>query len=317
MAIERTADVAVSVLTYERPETTKMFFDQLWKNTPHTKFDLFVVDNGSKTGTREVLENLPTETPAGGSVHLILLEENAGWCPGKNIGLAIPHAGGYPYVCLVENDCTCRSLSDAHGLDWIGMHVNALNSLGIEILQGRHAPKQHGDENYFWRTRKEGRVWWPPIDPHNLTSDDWNRSGSWLIRGHDELLTRMIFMRGSVVSDVGGFNEPAFPMKLGMFADTEWSDRILRRYCERHGLIWGISLDERMFEFLEINSQRLGFHETYPDEMFHHEIAKATHSKAFWERREYIWEHPDPDLYIGFSDAIKENAEKFWNRSLP
>lgn len=318
MAIERTADVAVSVLTYERPETTKMYFENLWETAKHTPFDLFVVDNGSKTGTREILENLPAETPQGGSVHLILLEENAGWCPAKNIGLAIPHRGGYPYICLVENDCICREkTSGAHGADWLEMHVNALESLDIEILQGRHAPKDHGDENYFWRVRKKGNRWWPLDEPGNVTASNLNKSSSWLVRGHDELLTRMLFMRGQVVSDVGGFNEPAFPMKLGMFADVEWSDRVLRRYCEKHGLIWGLSLDERVFDFLEINQQRLGFHETYPDEMFHHEIAKATHSKAFWERREYIWEHPDPDLYIPFSDAIKGNAEKFWDRGQP
>lgn len=308
-----TADIAVSVLTYERPQTTQLFMEKLWENTPSTPFDLFVVDNGSQSGTQDVLGALPASTPGGGSVHLILLDDNAGWCPGKNIGLAISHAGGYEYICLIENDGLCRSLSSAHGADWLEMHVNALESLGIEILQGRHAPKQHVDEGYFWRVKKEGKEWWAP-DPFNLVSDDWNSSCSWLLRGHDELLTRMLIMRSGVIDDVGGFNEPLFPMKLGMFADVEWSDRVIRRYCERKGLIWGFSLDERVFEFLEINEEILGLKEEYPDEESHHELAKHVHAKNFWERREYTWEHPKPDLYVPFSDSVKHNAEAFWDR---
>jgi GT2 family glycosyltransferase len=154
--VKPTARVAISVLTYERPHATKLFFEKLWEHTPYTPFDLFVVDNGSQEGTVDVLNILPDSPPAGGSVHLILLQENAGWCPAKNIGLALAK-GRYDYVVLIENDCVCyRTANDWAGHDWLSMHINALESLDLDILQGRHAPKQHGDEGYIWRLRKQG-----------------------------------------------------------------------------------------------------------------------------------------------------------------
>lgn len=307
--VKPTADVAVSVLTYERPETTKTFFQALWKHTQHTRFDLFVVDNGSRSGTRDVLLSLPETTPAGGSVHLILLDENAGWCPGKNVGLAVAQ-GWYEYVCLAENDGVCRAKTDAYGPDWLAMHINALNCLGLDVIQGRHAPKEHPDEGYFWRLEKEGNH---PCCPD---SGAWSPK-PWLLRIHDELLTRMLIMRGSVIDDVGGFNEKEFPMPLGMFADVEWSDRVLRRYAEKHGLIWGVSLDERIFEFLEINKDLFGVEETYPGEESIHDLAKTAHAQAFNDRRAYIWDHPDPDLFVDFSETAKANVAAFWDREAP
>lgn len=306
--ITPTARIAISVLTYERPATTTLFFNKLWEYTKETLFDLFVIDNGSKLGTKEVLLKLPSTTPAGGSVHLLLLKENAGWCPAKNLGLAV--AQEYAYVALMENDCTCEALTQAYGDDWLAQHIHALESLDLDVVQGRHAPKTHKDEGYYWRINKEGKRWWP-CDPDDAPAGQL-LGNIWPLRMHDELLTRMLVMRGSVIRDVGGFNEKAFPAPLGMFADVEFSDRVLRKYYQRHGVVWGVSLDERIFEFLEINQDLYGVKEDYPGSEAAHEMGKAAHGRAFEERRGYIWGHPDPDVYVPFSDWAKETVKAFW-----
>ena len=311
--VRPTADVAVSVLTYHRPETTRLFFKELWERTASTRFDLFVVDNGSGEETLSVLMELPTETPVGGSVHLVLMNENIGWCPAKNVGLALAQ-GRYEHLALMENDCTCRLLDRSFGEDWLGAHVNMIDSLGLRVVQGRHAPKQHKDEGLYWRVRKEGRRWWP-ADPHDTLTFQY-RSSNWPLRMHDELLTRMLVMQTDVIDEVGAFNEEVFPANLGMFADVEWSDRVLRRYQQEQGIVWGVSLDERVFEFLEINPDTCGIDETYPDEEKAHEVGKMVHAQAFQERRIYIVDHPEPDLHVPFSESVAANVQAFWEREV-
>jgi glycosyltransferase involved in cell wall biosynthesis len=278
--------IAISVLTFERPVTTVEFMARLWEHTT-TPFDLFVVDNGSQLGTKEVLLRLSSETPGGGRVHLALLDGNAGWARGKNLGLALPYHMGYDYVVLIENDNWFRAIDHQqdgpihlswHSEDWLSMHIRAMTDLGLPVIQGRHAVREHPDEGYFWRVVR----------------------GGWPLRIHDELLTRALFISRGTVDAIGGFNEVDFPYPLGMYCDTEWSDRVLRWSSEFTGLPFGVSLDERVCEFKEIKIAD----DQYPDRDKHHEWGMKAHAETFWNLRNEYWEGNDPNLYRPFSDWV-------------
>jgi GT2 family glycosyltransferase len=277
--------IAISVLTFERPVTTAEWMGRLWEYTT-TAFDLFVVDNGSQLGTKDVLLHLPPETPAGGRVHLALLDGNAGWARGKNLGLALPYYMGYDYVVLIENDNWFRAMEQFSGSDdWLFMHIKAMGDLGLPVIQGRHAVRDHPDEGYFWRVVRDG----------------------WPLRIHDELLTRALFISRETIDVIGGFNEENFPYPLGMYCDTEWSDRVLRWSSEFTGLPFGVSLDERICEFKEIKIND----DQYPDRDKHHEWGIKAHSEAFWNLRNDYWEGENPNLYRGFSKWVMKLVEQF------
>ena len=93
--------VAIFTITYDRLGYTKKSFDSLRK-TANYPYDHFIVDNGSKDGTREWLKkNFDTD-------HLILNEDNKGISIASNQALdLIKRTDNYDVILKFDNDCMC------------------------------------------------------------------------------------------------------------------------------------------------------------------------------------------------------------------
>lgn len=258
--------IGIGILSYFRLDRLKKCIDSLLENTT-TPFDLFVVDNHSDPETVEYLRRLNQA----GTASVGLNDRNAGWTVAKNQCLAMIQ--DYDIQVLMENDATCRSL--VLGKDWLQLHIEAMDALGIPILQGRHSPKDHADEGIVLRVERNG----------------------FRVRLHDEILGRMVIFKREVTERVGGFwREMGMPW--GAFADVEWSDRVLRAYEETTGLVFGVSLDESIFEFKEIPGS------DYPDSDGVKALSRALHGPMFNERRKQTWGEDSPELFVplrGFS----------------
>jgi glycosyltransferase involved in cell wall biosynthesis len=252
--------VGIAILSYFRLDRLQKCVGELLENT-EMPFDLFIVDNCSDEETVAYLRWLHSQ----GIASICLNEKNVGWMMAKNQCLAMLE--GYDVQILMENDVTCRSLIPR--VDWIQLHLQVMEVLSIPILHGRHSVKEHPDEGLLIRVEKAG----------------------FKLRLHDEILSRMLIFKKGVAERVGAFNWQ-MSMPWGAFVDVEWSDRVLRAYEEETGLVFGVSLDESIFEFQEI----LG--DDYPDASQVRALSLAVHRPIFMERRRYTWDSDVPELFI-------------------
>lgn len=115
--------------------------------------------------------------------------------------------------------------------------------------------------------------------------------GGFRLKLHDDIITRMVIFKREVVARVGGFCWD-MDMPWGAFVDIEWSDRILRAYEEETGLVFGVSLDESIFEFKEIPGSN------YPDSDGVKALSRAIHGPMFNERRKQTWGDISPELFV-------------------
>ncbi len=94
--------IAIITLTYNKlEEATKPFLESLYKFTDEENFDLILVENGSKDGTREYLEEFKNTKS---NVTLIVNDENLGYSKGNNQGLREVLNKDYDYIGLLNND---------------------------------------------------------------------------------------------------------------------------------------------------------------------------------------------------------------------
>lgn len=88
----------IIVLTWNRVELTKRFFESLLSSTS-LKIKIIVVDNGSIDGTREYLGKLKERLAE--KLEVIFNKDNLGFVKGVNQGLSVSAS---PYVCFANND---------------------------------------------------------------------------------------------------------------------------------------------------------------------------------------------------------------------
>lgn len=88
----------VIVLTWNRLEITKQFFESLLSST-HLKIKIIAVDNASTDGTRDYLRELKERLAD--KIEVIYNKENVGFIRGTNLGFGFSTS---PYVCLANND---------------------------------------------------------------------------------------------------------------------------------------------------------------------------------------------------------------------
>lgn len=100
---EKKPKVAIFTLTKDRLKYTKKMYETMGKFAGYN-FDWFVVDQGSKDGTKEWLKNVPAK--------IQFLEKNVGISKGSNLAL---NAIGDNYDIIVKVDNDCFFLSN----DWL------------------------------------------------------------------------------------------------------------------------------------------------------------------------------------------------------
>lgn len=103
----REPKVAIFSLTYDRLELTKACFKSLYEMAGYN-FDHFIVDNGSKDGTKDYLNEL---TPSGSckKVSVIHNSDNKGISIASNQALDAIKEADYDIVVKYDNDCLSLS----------------------------------------------------------------------------------------------------------------------------------------------------------------------------------------------------------------
>ena len=114
---------SIVILTHDKRLYTEVCLDSLLEGNDRP-FELIVVDNGSRDGTREFVENWMTEhRDEGVQGKLIRHETNLGCSTARNAGMSA--ATGDPIVFL-DNDAAVRTRSWLSGLaDFLGNHADA------------------------------------------------------------------------------------------------------------------------------------------------------------------------------------------------
>ncbi|MCK9567800.1 glycosyltransferase [Candidatus Pacearchaeota archaeon] len=98
-------DTVLMMVTYDRLDLTKKTIEALLTSTEHP-FSLVVVDNGSKDGTVEYLENIVgvyNSAPLQ-EFHKIFLPENKGIAIGRNLALKKADEMKPIWYCSIDND---------------------------------------------------------------------------------------------------------------------------------------------------------------------------------------------------------------------
>ena len=89
---------SVIMLTHNKLPLTHLCMESLCRNTKYPNFELIVVDNASKDGTRDYLEGLQSLLP---NFQVIFNASNGGFAQGNNIGIMRSRGD---YVVLLNND---------------------------------------------------------------------------------------------------------------------------------------------------------------------------------------------------------------------
>ncbi len=89
--------VSIITLTYNQLNKTKQFMDSLYKYTDSEFFELIVIDNHSKDGTKNYLKSLEKEK----GIRLICNDHNMGYARGNNQGLRMAEG---EMIGLLNND---------------------------------------------------------------------------------------------------------------------------------------------------------------------------------------------------------------------
>ncbi len=126
----------IIVLTYNKLEVTKLFFESLKK--VGLPIRVIVIDNASSDNTRDYLKTLENSEKC--TFDIIFNRDNDGFVNGMNQGIAISKS---PYVCLANNDLifTEQWLDEIIGLfeknNDIGVLNPNSNTLGSNPVEGQ------------------------------------------------------------------------------------------------------------------------------------------------------------------------------------
>lgn len=112
--------ILVSVVTYNRKGLLKENIEALLKQT-YNNFDIFVIDNNSIDGTREILESYSIKEE---KLNFITLSENIGGAGGFNYAVKFAIEKGYDYVWLMDDD----TIPEPYALESLVNKKNYLNS---------------------------------------------------------------------------------------------------------------------------------------------------------------------------------------------
>ena len=129
--------VSIVVVTYNNRDLNRLCLESLFARTEWPNLEVFVVDNGSSDGTRELLAGFAVPRA---NLRVIELEENRGFPAAVNAGLAASTGG---YLVLLNNDTVLtrgwltallRHLATDGDLGLIGPVTNAIaNEARVDV----------------------------------------------------------------------------------------------------------------------------------------------------------------------------------------
>lgn len=182
-------EVSVVCSTYQRAHRLPEWFRALEAQTfAKDRFEVVIVDDGSKDATREVLAELVANSAL--NVNLILQPQNKGAATGRNTAIRAAQA---ELLAFTDDDC-------APAPDWLETGITRLRVGDADIVVGRTEP------NPDQATNK---------GPFSRTLRITERSGRFFMQ------TCNIFYKKADILAVGGFDEK-FVDKGGEDTDMGW-----------------------------------------------------------------------------------------------
>lgn len=112
--------IDLHLISWNRPKMTKLVIETIHRNTKPGTFRLVVLDNGSDSGTPEMLENMRDD---GLIDDLLLFKTNMGLEGARN--LLFKEATQSEYFVCVDNDCLPQPITD--GFDWLERLVDLMD----------------------------------------------------------------------------------------------------------------------------------------------------------------------------------------------
>ncbi|MFH1391828.1 MAG: glycosyltransferase family A protein [Candidatus Diapherotrites archaeon] len=115
-------NASIVVATYNNKKTLEKTLDSLLKQNFKGKYELIVVNDGSKDGTKEFLEKYKK----GKGILKVFHQKNSGVCKARNTGIA---NSKYEIVINMDHDCIAEK-------DWLQKMADGFNSEKIGIVSG-------------------------------------------------------------------------------------------------------------------------------------------------------------------------------------
>ena len=199
-------DTTIIILVRNQLNYTKKCIGSIMKYTDHP-FDLIVVDNGSKDGTRKYLQSLTNHLEMCDRFKVINNNENLGFASGNNQGIA---AARGEYILLMNNDTVVTP-------GWLDRMISCMErNPGAGIV----GPKS----NYV-----SGPQLVENVDYNTKTLAGLKRFSTKLSKNHpnkDQRLLRVVgfcmLIKRSVIDTIGGLDDR---YGLGNFEDDDFSLR--------------------------------------------------------------------------------------------
>ncbi len=145
-------NLSIIVVSYNTADLTIQTLDAIQKSfalTPHTTFELIVVDNASSDASPELIASYKPHVPNCTFIP-ILSTENKGFGAGNNLGIA--KATG-DYILLLNSDLIADSVNFADLIDYMDEHpkVGGL-TVRVELPNGQIDPASHRGFPTPWRS---------------------------------------------------------------------------------------------------------------------------------------------------------------------
>lgn len=211
------AELSIIVVNWNGGELLRRCLASIQEFPPSTSYEVVVVDNDSKDGSREWLESL------GDNIRLIKNPENLGFGKANNIAFK---ATSEPFLFLLNSDAEVK----ANAIDTLLATLKSETDIGVV------GPKLLNPDGTL-----QASVWQNPTTPFELLANafrlyklmpkhkradrllgyHWDHSH----RRNAHLLSGAALMvKREVIDDVGGFEE-----RFHMYGeDTEWCLRVVR-----------------------------------------------------------------------------------------
>ncbi len=134
-------ELSIIIVNYNTKDITKACLDSIKKWSEGGKWEIIMVDNGSKDGSIELFKKLKKTHPFFADMALILNHKNVGFAKANNKGIKIAKG---KYILLLNSDTQIRQDAIQTMLRFMDGHLKAgAASCKLELLNGQMDPACH------------------------------------------------------------------------------------------------------------------------------------------------------------------------------